>query len=118
MKEKITLYKILFVHHNKLVGLYVEQIFQSDIFGFIEIEGFVFNHNKGLVVNPAEENLRQEFEKVKRSFIPMQNILRIDEVSEQGEFRVAEFKKEDSKQGNSSLFPFAHNFPIHPQSDS
>lgn len=97
--------------------MYVEHIYQSDMFGFIEVAGFVFNRGQGVLVNPAEESLRQEFAKVKRSFIPLQSVLRIDEVSEQGDFRVVEFKKENARQ-SANLFPFAQHFSRHPDSDS
>ena len=35
---------------------------------------------KQVVVDPTEEKLKSEFTGVKRSFIPMQAIIRIDEV--------------------------------------
>ena len=63
------------------------QIFQSDMWGFIEVEEFVFGERSQLVVDPSEEKLKNEFKGVKRSYIPMHSIIRIDEVEKQGVVR-------------------------------
>ncbi len=38
-----------------------------------------------MIVDPSEEKLKNEFSEVKRSFIPMQSIVRIDEVEKEGQ---------------------------------
>lgn len=64
--------------------VYAKQIFQSDLHGFIEIEELLFGERSQVVVDPQEEKLKAEFADVKRSFIPMYSIIRIDEVDKQG----------------------------------
>ena len=64
--------------------IFVRQVYQSDLYGFIEVEEFVFDERSQVVVDPSEEKLKAEFGGVKRSFIPMQAIMRIDEVDKSG----------------------------------
>jgi hypothetical protein len=37
-----------------------------------------------LVVDPSEERIKAEFEGVRRTFLPMHSVMRIDEVRKQG----------------------------------
>ena len=41
-------------------------------------------NRSSVVVDPSEEKLKTEFNSVKRCFIPMHSIVRIDEVEKQG----------------------------------
>ena len=79
------LYKVVYLHQNQVQEVMVKQIYTSDLYGFIEIEEFVFDHAKTLIVDPGKEKLQQEFSQVRRSYIPMQHILRIDEVISSGD---------------------------------
>ena len=63
---------------------------QGGLLGFVEVEGLVFGEKTRVVVDPTEERLQREFEGVKRSFIPMHAILRIDEVEKSGPSRISE----------------------------
>ena len=62
------------------------------MYGFIEVEEYIFNKDKQLVVDPSSEKLKNEFSKVDRSYIPINSIIRIDEVNETGEARIKENK--------------------------
>ena len=55
------------------------------MYGFIEVEEYIFNQNKQLVVDPTSEKLEKEFKSVERSYIPINSVIRIDEVIESGE---------------------------------
>ena len=61
----------------------------------------MFGERSQMIVDPAEEKLKNEFTDVKRSFIPMQSIIRIDEVEKEGAGKITE-----AKGGNVSPFPF------------
>ena len=74
------IYKVIFLNQNQVFELYAKQIYQSDLYGFIEVEEYVFGERSQIVVDPAEEKLKSEFAGVKRSYIPMHAIVRIDEV--------------------------------------
>jgi hypothetical protein len=54
------------------------------MFGFIEVEELVFGERSTVVVDPSEERIKAEFEGVKRTYLPMHSVLRIDEVRKQG----------------------------------
>lgn len=89
MKNTSEIYKITFLNKGKVYEVFVKQVYQSELYGFIEIEDFVFNERSQLVVDPSEEKLKSEFSGVKRSFIPMQAIIRIDEVEKSGVSKIS-----------------------------
>jgi len=66
------------------------------MYGFIEVEEYIFNNNKQLVVDPSSEKLQNEFKSVERSYIPINSIIRIDEVVEMGEAKIKENKSQVS----------------------
>jgi hypothetical protein len=84
MGNSSEIYKITFLNKGKVYEVFVNQVYQSDLYGFIEIEGYVFDEKNQVVVDPNEEKLKAEFSGVKRSFIPIQAIIRIDEVEKTG----------------------------------
>ena len=87
-----SVYKIIFIQLGEIYEVFAKQIYQSDMYGFIEVEEYIFNKDKQLVVDPSSEKLKNEFSKVERSYIPMNAILRIDEVRETGEAKIKENK--------------------------
>jgi hypothetical protein len=89
MKNSGEIYKITFLNKGKVYEVFVKQVYQSDLYGFIEIEDYVFDERSQLVVDPGEEKLKAEFNGVKRSFIPIQAIIRIDEVEKSGVSKIS-----------------------------
>ncbi|HAJ74923.1 MAG: DUF1820 family protein [Gammaproteobacteria bacterium] len=83
------IYKISFLNKGKVYEVFVKQVYQSDLYGFIEIEDYVFDEKTQIVVDPSEEKLKSEFDGVKRSFIPIQAIIRIDEVEKSGVSKIS-----------------------------
>lgn len=83
------IFKITFLNKGEVYEVYAEQVFQSDLWGFIEIEDFVFGERSQVLVDPSEEKLKTEFTGVKRSFIPMQAIVRIDQVEKEGVAKIS-----------------------------
>jgi hypothetical protein len=88
MSEK-HIYKVVFVNQEQIYEVFVKNVYQSDIYGFVIIEDFVFREMSPIVVDPTEERLRIEFEGVNRSFIPVQRIIRIDQVNKRGSAKIA-----------------------------
>lgn len=78
------IYKVTFLNLGKVYEVFCQNIYQSDLYGFIEIEDYIFGDKSQVVVDPSEEKLKNEFAGVKRSFIPLQAIMRIDEVEQEG----------------------------------
>ena len=63
------------------------------MYGFIEVEDYIFDQNSQIVVDPSEEKLKTEFKGVNRSYIPINAILRIDEVEKRSELHCHGRKK-------------------------
>lgn len=85
-------YKVVFYNQNNVFEVYARHIYQSDLYGFIEIEELVFGERSQLLVDPSEEKLKSEFDGVKRTYIPMHSIVRIDEVEQEGACKIHEAK--------------------------
>ena len=81
---------------GEVYEVFAKHIFQSDMYGFIEVENYIFNKDKQLVVDPSSEKLKNEFSDVQRSYIPMNAIIRIDEVEETGDAKIKENKSQIS----------------------
>lgn len=99
-------FKIIFHNLSQVYEVYARAIYQSEMYGFIEIEELVFGERAQLVVDPGEEKLKAEFSGVKRSFIPMHSVIRIDEVEKEGVVKVI-----DVKPGSVTPFPFTPRAP-------
>jgi len=97
------IYKIIFINQGQVYEIYARQIYQSDLYGFVEVEEFVFGEKAKVVVDPSEEKLKAEFENVNRSYIPLPAIIRIDEVEKEGEAKIVDIK-------DSNVAPFPVNF--------
>ena len=97
-------YKVIFHNGGQVYEVFARQIYQSDMWGFVEIEELVFGERSQILVDPGEEKLKNEFAGVKRSYIPLQSIVRIDEVDKEGAARISEG-------GGAKIAPF----PVPPQ---
>ena len=109
MSEPI--YRVAFYNQNEVYEIYARQIYQSEMYGFVEVEAFVFGERSQVVVDPSEERLKQAFAGVTRSFIPMHSVIRIDEVEKEGVAKITEVKG-----GNVTSFPGAPLGPGGPKS--
>ncbi|WP_369601715.1 DUF1820 family protein [Hahella sp. SMD15-11] len=94
------IYRIVYINHAEVFEMYASSICQSDLWGFIEVEGWMFGERSQVLVDPGEEKLKGVFEGVKRSWIPVNAIVRIDEVSQRGSVRVS-----DARVSNITPFP-------------
>jgi hypothetical protein len=78
------IFKVLFVNQGKVYEVYARKVGHGNMFGFIEVEELVFGERSSVVVDPSEERIKAEFEGVKRTYLPLHSVLRIDEVRKQG----------------------------------
>ncbi|MCC7119982.1 MAG: DUF1820 family protein [Gammaproteobacteria bacterium] len=83
MTRKST-YRVTFHNHGKVYEIYARKVNQGGLLGFVEIEDIVFGEKTTVVVDPSEEHLKSEFQGVKRTYIPMHAVVRIDEVEKTG----------------------------------
>ena len=81
---KKNLFKVIFVNQGKVYEVYARGVSQSSMYGFVEVEDLSFGERSAVVIDPAEERLKTEFQGVKRTYIPMHAVVRIDEVETQG----------------------------------
>ncbi|HEY5603903.1 MAG TPA: DUF1820 family protein [Gammaproteobacteria bacterium] len=85
-------YKVIFVNQGKVYEVYAKKVTQSGMLGFIEVEQLIFGEKSAVVIDPTEERLKDEFKQVKRTYIPLHAIIRIDEVDKEGAAKIVELK--------------------------
>ncbi|MCH8551957.1 MAG: DUF1820 family protein [Natronospirillum sp.] len=101
-RSRKTVYRVMFVHQDKMYELYCKSVSQSELYGFLEIEELIFGERSNVVVDPGEERLKTEFAGVQRSYIPIHSVVRVDEVDQEGINRVRDHKGS----GSASVTPF------------
>jgi hypothetical protein len=93
-KDQESIYRVLFHNQGQVYEVYARSIYQSELYGFIEVEDYVFGGRSQVVIDPGEDKLRAEFEGVQRSFIPMHSVIRMDEVEKEGVAKITDAKGE------------------------
>ncbi len=101
------LYRITFLNQGQVYEVYAKRVSQGGLLGFVEVEGLVFGQKTRVVVDPTEERLQREFEGVKRCYLPMHSVVRVDEVEKQGPSRISDAPKG----GNVAAFPVPYFRP-------
>ena len=107
------IYKVLFVNQGKVYEVYARKVGHGTLFGFVEIEELVFGERAGVLLDPSEERIKAEFEGVKRTYLPMHSVLRIDEVRKSGVSKISTVEG-----SNVTQFPFPVYTPSDPGSRS
>jgi hypothetical protein len=98
--SKKQLYKVVFMSQGQVYEIYARSVGQGEMFGFVQVEELVFGERTTLVVDPSEERIKSEFENVRRTYLPMHSIIRIDEVDKQGVSKISKLEN-----GNVAHFP-------------
>ncbi len=93
MSEKL-IYKVIFINHDEVYEIYAKSVYEGDMYGFLVVEDFIFGEKSAIVIDPGEEKLKIEFEGVTRTFIPMHEIVRIDQVQKRGVAKIVSAHKE------------------------
>lgn len=99
------IFKVLFANQGKVYEIYARKVHHGELFGFIEVEELVFGERSSVVVDPTEERIKSEFEGVKRTYLPLHSVLRIDEVRKHGASKITALEG-----GNVAQFPV----PVYP----
>ena len=107
--SKQQLYKVVFMSQGQVYEIYARHVSHGELFGFVEVEELVFGERTRIVVDPSEEKIKSEFENVRRTYLPMHSIIRIDEVDKEGVSKIS--KLEGS---NVAQFPM----PVYTPGDS
>lgn len=95
------IFKVTFLNHGKVYELYAQRVGSSALWGFTEVAELVFDVHTGLVVDPAEERLRDEFAGTRVLHLPMQSIVRVEEVEKKGQSAIR-----DAATGEAVVTPF------------
>ena len=56
------IFKIMFANQGKVYEIYARKVSHGTLFGFIEVEELVFGEKSTVVVDPAEERIKSEFD--------------------------------------------------------
>lgn len=94
------LYKIVFMSQGQVYEIYAREVGHGSLFGFVEVEQLVFGSRTSVVVDPSEEKIKSEFAGVKRTYLPLHSIVRIDEVEKEGTSKISKLEG-----GNVAQFP-------------
>ncbi|MAZ44843.1 MAG: hypothetical protein CMF48_06680 [Legionellales bacterium] len=97
------LYRVSYTNQDLVYEIYAEQISDEALFGFLKIIQPVFGNQSQVVIDPSEEKLKTEFDGVKAFYIPIHNIIRVDEVERRGQCKIHPMG--DSASSNVKSFP-------------
>ncbi|HOC44192.1 MAG TPA: DUF1820 family protein [Thermoanaerobaculales bacterium] len=100
-----TIYRITFVNRGEVYEIYARRVTQGGMFGFVEVEELLFGERSKLLIDSSEERLKSEFEGVRRIFIPLHSVVRVDEVDKAGRGRIS------SSEGTVTSFPLPYAPP-------
>ena len=103
------IFKVIFHNQGKVFEIYARKVGHGAMFGFIEVEELIFGERSSVVVDPSEEKIQVEFAGVKRTYLPLHSVIRIDEVRKSGVSKV-------SAVDSSNVTPFP--FPVYTPGDS
>ncbi len=105
---KKPLFKVIFLNHGKVYELFARGVASSGLWGFVEVSDLVFESSEGVVVDPTEEKMRDEFADARVLHLPIQSVLRVEEVQKRGQCLIRE------QQSGEKVTPF----PLPPNSRS
>ena len=79
------LFKVTFHNAGKVYEIYARRATASAALpGFTEVSDLVFDAREGVVVDPTEERLREEFADTRALHIPLHAVIRVEEVERKG----------------------------------
>lgn len=97
-------YRVTFLSQGNVYELYAKSVGSAAMFGFVEIAHLVWSQKSAVVIDPSEDRLKHEFSGVKRFFVPMHSVIRIDEVDHEGASKIVP-GGEGAQAGKVTPFP-------------
>ena len=101
MANKQRTYRIVFHNQGNVYELYARSVTHGEMYGFIEVDDIIFGERTAILVDPSEEKLKSEFAGVKRTFVPIHSVIRVDEVEKEGANKIV-----SNAGGNGNVAPF------------
>jgi hypothetical protein len=83
------IFKVIFHNQGRVYEIYARKVGHGALFGFVEVEELIFGERSAVVVDPSEEKIQAEFAGVKRTYLPLHSVIRIDEVRKTGVSKVS-----------------------------
>jgi hypothetical protein len=102
------IFKVVFHNQGKVYEIYARKVGHGTLFGFVEVEELIFGERSAVVVDPSEERIQSEFAGVKRTYLPLHSVIRIDEVRKSGASKVVAVE-------GSNVTPFP--YPVYTPGD-
>ena len=99
---KKRIYRVVFHNQGKIYELYAREVSHAEMYGFVEVGDIIFGERTAILVDPSEEKLKSEFSGVKRTYVPVHAVVRIDEVEKEGTNKIM---TDDGGGSNISPFP-------------
>jgi hypothetical protein len=81
-------YRVTFLAQGSVYEVYARHVSQGGLFGFLEVEELLFQERSQVVIDPSEDRLKHEFEGVRRFYVPIHSVVRVDEVEREGPGRI------------------------------
>jgi hypothetical protein len=88
MATKKSIYRVIFQNQGNIYELYARSVSQTSLYAFVEVGDIIFGERSKLVVDPSEERLKAEFSGVRRTYVPLNAVVRIDEVDKEGQNKI------------------------------
>jgi hypothetical protein len=105
------IFKVVFHNQGRVYEIYARKVGHGSLFGFVEVEELIFGERSAVVVDPSEEKIQSEFAGVKRTYLPLHSVIRIDEVRKSGVSKVSAIEG-----SNVTQFPYPVYTPGDPGS--
>jgi len=97
------LYRVRFLNEGRIFELYAREVGQGMLFGFVEIADLVWGSKSEVIIDPGEQELRNEFNGVNRLHVPMHAMVRIDEVEKGGSAKIIPLPASPAKSPGSPV---------------
>jgi hypothetical protein len=96
------IFRVTFHNQGKVYQLHARQVGQAELYGFVEVRDLLFDEHTSVVIDPAEERLKDEFDGVQRLMLPLHAIVRVEEVEGRGQNKILDI---DGSISNITPFP-------------
>lgn len=83
-----TIFRVTFLNQGQVYEVYARRVAQGGMLGFVEVEDLIFGERSRILIDSSEERLKTEFEGVRRVYVPLHSVVRIDEVEKAGRGRI------------------------------
>ena len=107
---KKSIYRVIFHSQSNVYELYAREVTQGAMYAFVEIGDIIFGERSKLVLDPSDEKLKTEFSGVRRTYIPLHAVIRIDQVEKEGRAKI--LPGGDTATGNIAPFPIPMKPPV------